>query len=142
MLLKRKTAIGTAIWISPDSLPQTECSRWCGPPLYALVAWSGWRVYNAPGSTNRSLALRLWFSQLSTNARWSKLFFGKHRPDLALSDLLILEGFVLGYIAAARDVDRAAAQAFIPYAAWLAFAGLLNAEIVRRNPSFAEAATA
>jgi len=61
---------------------------------------------------------------------------------LALSDLLILEGFVLGYIAAARDVDRAAAQAFIPYAAWLAFAGLLNAEIVRRNPSFAEAATA
>jgi len=111
-------------------------------PLYALMAWSGWRVYNAPGSTNRSLALRLWFSQLSTNARWSKLFFGKHRPDLALSDLLILEAFVLGYIAAARDVDRAAAQAFIPYAAWLAFAGLLNAEIVRRNPSFAEAATA
>ncbi len=85
--------------------------------LYAMTAWSGWRVYSPPRSTNRSLGLRLWFSQLSTRARWSKLFFGKHRPDLALSDLLILEAFVLGYIAAARDVDRAASQAFIPYAA-------------------------
>ena len=78
--------------------------------------------------------------QLSTNAKWSKLFFGNHRPDLALADLLMLEAFILGYIAAARDVDRAASQALIPYAAWVAFAGLLNAEIVRRNPQMIEAA--
>jgi benzodiazapine receptor len=108
--------------------------------LYAMMAWSGWRVWSAPRSMNRSLALRLWFSQLSANAKWSKLFFGKHRPDLALRDLLMLEAFILGYIAAARDVDRAASQALIPYAAWVAFAGLLNAEIVRRNPEMIEAA--
>ena len=108
--------------------------------LYAMMAWSGWRVWSAPPSINRSLALRLWFSQLSTNAKWSKLFFGKHRPDLALTDLLMLEAFVLGYIAAARDVDRAASNAFVPYAVWVAFAGVLNAEIVRRNPGFAELA--
>jgi benzodiazapine receptor len=106
--------------------------------LYALMAWSGWRVWSAPRSLDRSRALRLWFSQLSTNAHWSKLFFGKHRPDLALADVVMLEAFLLGYISAARNVDRAASQAFIPYAAWVAFAGLLNAEIVRRNPAFAE----
>jgi benzodiazapine receptor len=108
--------------------------------LYAMMAWSGWRVYSAPTSMSRSLALRLWFTQLSTNAKWSKQFFGKQRPDLALNDLLMLEAFILGYIAAARNVDRAASQAFVPYAVWVAFAGVLNAEIVRRNPGFAEAA--
>ena len=107
--------------------------------LYAMIAWSGWRVWSAPSSMNRLLALRLWFSQLSTNAKWSKLFVGQHRPDLALTDLLMLEAFVLGCIAAARNVDRAASQAFIPYAGWVAFAGLLNAEIVRRNPRVIEA---
>jgi benzodiazapine receptor len=109
--------------------------------LYAMIAWSGWRVWGAPPSMSRSLALRLWFSQLTTNAKWSKLFFGKHRPDLAFRDLLMLEAFVLGYIAAARSVDRAASNAFIPYAAWVAFAGLLNAEIVRRNPEFSESSS-
>jgi tryptophan-rich sensory protein len=61
------------------------------------------------------------------NAEWSKLFFGQHRPDLALADLVVLEAYVLGYMAAVRKLDRAASQAFIPYA-WVAFAGLLNAE--------------
>ena len=32
------------------------------------------------------------------------------------------------------DVDRAAANAFIRYAAWVAFAALLNEEIARLNP--------
>ena len=78
--------------------------------------------------------MRLWLSQLAANARWSQLFFGKHRPKLALADILALESTIVSYIAAARKVDRAAANAFIPYAAWVAFATVLNAEIVRMNP--------
>jgi len=35
---------------------------------------------------------------------------------------------------AARKVDHAAANAFIPYAAWVAFTAVLNAEIARLNP--------
>jgi translocator protein len=45
-----------------------------------------------------------------------------------------LEAMIISYIAAARKVDRAAASAFIPYATWVAFAGILNAEIARLNP--------
>jgi translocator protein len=93
-----------------------------------MMAWSGWRVWSAPASVDCSRALRLWFSQLSPHAEWTKLLFGGHRPDLALADLVVLEAYVLGYMAAARKVGRAASQAFIPYAAWVAFAGLLNAE--------------
>lgn len=80
------------------------------------------------------MALRLWISQLAANARWSKLFFGQKRPALALADIFALEGSIIGYISAARRVDRTAAYAFVPYAAWVAFATILNAEILRLNP--------
>jgi translocator protein len=102
--------------------------------LYAMIAWSGWRIWSAAPSGDRNAALRLWISQLAANARWSKRFFGEHRPRLALGDIVALEGTITSYIAAARKVDRAAANAFIPYAAWVAFATVLNAEIVRLNP--------
>ena len=49
--------------------------------LYAMMAWSGWRVWSAAPSRERRKALRLWISQLSANAKWSKLFFGEHRPN-------------------------------------------------------------
>ena len=52
----------------------------------------------------------------------------------ALADVLALEGTIFSYIAAARKVDRGAANALIPYAAWVAFATVLNAEILRLNP--------
>ena len=51
---------------------------------------------------------------------------------MALADIIALEGTIISYIAAARKVDRVAASAFVPYAAWVAFAGVLNAEIARR----------
>lgn len=101
--------------------------------LYALIAWSGWRVWSAAPSRERRHALRLWITQLSANAQWSKLFFGQHRPGLALADIVSLESAILSYINSARKVDRAAAGAFIPYAAWVAFAAVLNAEIARLN---------
>lgn len=103
--------------------------------LYALIAWSGWRVWSSAPSRKRTAALRIWISQLAANARWSKLFFGQHRPTLSLADSLALEGMILSYIATSRKVDRAASNAFIPYAAWVAYATVLNAEIARRNPN-------
>lgn len=102
--------------------------------LYALIAWSGWRIWSAAPSPERDTALRLWISQLAANAEWSKLFFGRRRPALALADILMLESSIFSYIRNARRVDRGAANAFIPYAAWVAFAAVLNAEIIRLNP--------
>jgi tryptophan-rich sensory protein len=102
--------------------------------LYALIAYSGWRVWSAAPSRQRDAALRLWISQLAANAQWSKRFFGQRRPTLALVDVFALEGSIIAYIAAAHKVDRAAAYAFLPYAAWIAFATVLNAEILRLNP--------
>ncbi len=102
--------------------------------LYTLIAYSGWRVWSAAPSRERDAALKLWISQLAANAQWSKLFFGQRRPTLALADVFMLEGNIIGYIAAVHKVDRNAAYAFVPYAAWVAFATVLNAEILRLNP--------
>jgi translocator protein len=101
--------------------------------LYILIAWSGWRVWCAAPSRDRSTALRLWLSQLAVNAKWSRLFFGEHRLLAALAGSVTLERTIWSYINSAWKVDRAAAGAFIPYAAWVAFAVVLNAEIARRN---------
>jgi translocator protein len=97
--------------------------------LYALIAWSGWRVWSAAPSAARSKALRLWMSQMAANAHWSKIFFGQRRPKLALADILALEGSILSYIVASRKVDRYASNAFIPYAAW----GSVRHSVERRN---------
>jgi benzodiazapine receptor len=102
--------------------------------LYVMIAWSGWRIWNAAPSRERRRALRLWISHLGANAKWSKLFFSEHRPALALADVIALEGMIFSYMNAARKVDHAAANAFIPYAAWVAFTAVLNAEIARLNP--------
>lgn len=102
--------------------------------LYSLMAISGWRVWRHEDSPQRSLALRLWISQLVTNSEWSRLFFGKHLPTWSLANVLSLQSAVIGYILEARKVDKPAAALFAPYAAWVAFATLLNEEIVRRNP--------
>ena len=68
--------------------------------LYALIAYSGWRVWSSAPSRDRDNALRLWISQLAANAQWSKLFFGQHRPAAALADVFALEGSIIAYISA------------------------------------------
>jgi translocator protein len=117
----------------PDFTPPDEVFPVVWTTLYALIAWSGWRVWCAAPSYHRRAALRLWVSQLAANAKWSKLFFRDHRMVASLADSLALEGTILSYIKSARRVDRSAAAAFVPYAAWVAFTTVLNAEIARRN---------
>jgi tryptophan-rich sensory protein len=101
--------------------------------LYGLIAVSGWRVWTAPAGPSRSKSLALWGAQLGFNAAWSWLFFRKHRTRGALADNLALLGSIGAYIASTRNVDRPAAWLVAPYLAWVGFANVLNAEIVRRN---------
>jgi tryptophan-rich sensory protein len=101
--------------------------------LYAMIAISGYRVWTADASRDRTRALALWIAQLTLNAAWSPLFFGAKKPALALGDIVLMLAAVGAYTAAARKVDDAAVALMSPYLAWVAFATLLNGEIVRRN---------
>ena len=117
----------------PDFTPPDAVFPVVWTTLYILIALSGWLVWSGSPSRHRSAALRLWISQLAANAKWSRLFFGKHRMVASVIDSIALEGTILSYINSARKVDRTAAAAFVPYAAWVAFTTVLNAEIARRN---------
>lgn len=106
---------------------------WTG--LYALIALSGYRVWKAPPSRRRRTALGLWGTQLALNAAWNPLFFGLRNPLAAFVDLVALTGTTTAYALVARKVDKAAAIMMLPYLGWLGFAGYLNEEIIRLNPS-------
>ena len=104
--------------------------------LFALTAYSGFRVWRAEPSPQRSRALTLWTAQLALNANWSRLFFGQHRPKAAFVDLGALLASLGGYVQQAKQVDQPAAYLMAPYLGWVTFAGFLNEEVIRKNPRF------
>ncbi len=128
----------TKLWYSRLEKPSYNPPDYVFPivwsTLYSLMAISGWRVWQGEDSPERSKALRLWAAQLASSAEWTKLFFGEHRPLRALGDVVALESMIVRYIATARKIDTGAALCFVPYAAWVGFAAVLNADIARRNP--------
>ncbi len=103
--------------------------------LYAAIAVAGAMIYLSEHSKYRNIALAAWGAQLVFNAAWSELFFRHRRPDLALLDILALLVSIAIFCFAARKVDRRAFRLFVPYFIWVAFATLLNEEILRLNPA-------
>ena len=73
--------------------------------------------------------MAVWFVQLALNFLWSPVFFGAHRPGAALAVVAALLAAILAFIAMRWRRDRVAALLFAPYAAWVAFATLLNGAI-------------
>ncbi len=109
----------TKLWYSRLDKPSWNPPDFVFPivwtALYSLIAVSGVAdVAAARSSPERTRALRLWVTQLATNAEWTRLFFGQHRPGQALLDVIALEAQILGYIASAKDVDLGAAACFPP----------------------------
>lgn len=101
--------------------------------LYALMAWSAFKVWKTPASKPRTAALGAWAAQLTLNAAWSPIFFGARQPKLAFADLVALQIAILAYTSLARKSDRPAAWMMLPYIGWVTFAGVLNLEIARLN---------
>jgi tryptophan-rich sensory protein len=102
--------------------------------LFLMIAAAGWRAWQAPSPARRNL-LALWVVQLVLNFLWSPLFFGAQRIGLALTDICALLLAIVAFIALARHHgERTAALLMVPYAAWVAFAALLNAALFRLNP--------
>jgi len=99
--------------------------------LYLAIAIAGWLVWRAARGFNA--VLQIWGLQLVLNMLWSWLFFGLHRPLLALLDIVLLLLSIIAFIATARRRSVVASWLFVPYLAWVAFAAALNVAIVRLN---------
>jgi translocator protein len=77
--------------------------------------------------------MRLWFGQTVLNYLWSPLFFGLQLPKAALVIIVVMLALIVAFIGNRWHRDRVAALLFAPYAAWVAFATVLNASIVYLN---------
>ncbi|MEE3502169.1 TspO/MBR family protein [Acidiphilium acidophilum] len=90
----------------------------------AVAAWRVWRCGDVLGDHRR--ALTLWGWQLAVNALWAPLFFGLHRPAIAIGVIIVLDGLVAATILAFRRIDRIAGLLLMPYLAWSLFASYLT----------------
>lgn len=119
--------------IKPDFSPPNAIFGPVWSLLYIMMALAAWRVWKKVGWQRGGQSLALYLFQLLINLAWSALFFGLQRPDLALIDCLLLLVLVIFTALSFWQHDNWAAALLIPYAAWVAFACLLNSAIVVLN---------
>ena len=123
-----------ATWYAGLTKPSFNPPAWLFGPvwtvLYILIAVAGWRVWQRDRG---GWPMKLWWAQLALNFLWTPVFFGAHQIGLAFLVILLLLAAILGFIATAWGQDRVAAWLFVPYAAWVAFASLLNGSIWMLN---------
>lgn len=89
----------------------------------------------AAGPTGRGwwLVLAAFLMQLVLNAAWTPVFFAAHAIGAGLVVSLVMLVMILWTIRLSWRFDRLAAWLLVPYAAWVAFATLLNAAIWQLN---------
>ena len=121
-------------WYAELAKPSFVPPNWAFPVawtiLYILIAVAGWRTFRREP---RGKAMAFWIAQIALNFAWSPVMFTWHQIGAALAILSCLFATIVVYIGLELPRDRLAAVLFMPYAAWVAFAGVLNAAIWRLN---------
>ena len=105
--------------------------------LYLLMAISAWLVWRQFGFQAASLPLTLFTLQLVLNSAWTWLFFGRHRSDLALLEILVMWVVLFGTIVSFWSRLPAAGAILLPNLLWVSFAAYLNFTIWKMNQTAA-----
>ncbi len=132
------TAANIPTWYASLNKP------WFNPPsfvfapvwtsLYLLMGYASYRIWQRADGKLLSTALSLYFSQLALNFLWSFLFFGYHRPDLALAEMIGMWLVILMTIFQFARIDKPSAWMLVPYISWVSFASILTYYIMVLNP--------
>jgi benzodiazapine receptor len=129
------TSVGT--WYQGLAKPPFNPPDWLFAPvwstLFLMMAVAAWRVWRLGGVKVRSRELAGFAFQLALNLGWSVLFFGFMTPGWALTEMVALFGAIVWTIWAFWRCDRWAGILMLPYAAWVAFALVLNGAIWHLN---------
>lgn len=131
------TAQSVGDWYQALQKPDFSPPDWIFAPvwtlLYLMIALSGWRVWRRHGLAGARAAMTAYGAQLTLNLAWSFLFFGGHMIGFALAEILVLLGAIGVNAWLFWRVDRLAGWLLVPYAAWVAFACVLNLALWRLN---------
>ncbi len=123
---------GVRTWYPTLTRPSFAPPDWVFGPvwtaLYLMMGVSSWLVWRAGADRPEvRTALALYLLQLGLNLAWSWLFFGLHRPGLALIEILLLLALIVWTMLRFAPISTAAGWLLAPYAAWVTFATALNA---------------
>ncbi|WP_055048504.1 TspO/MBR family protein [Devosia sp. A16] len=121
-------------WYAGLAKPPFNPPNWVFGPvwfaLYVLIAIAGWRTFlSEPGGTG----MKLWYAQMGLNWLWSPVWFSLHLLWPAFAVIIAILALILAFIANRWTRDRVSALLFVPYAAWVGFASLLNLAIATLN---------
>jgi len=125
-------------WYKGLAKPSFNPPEWLFGPawtlLYLLMAVAAFLVWKQGfGAPGVKLALTVFLVQLVLNALWSVFFFGLHSPLAGLVDIVGLWLAIVATIILFFRVSVPAGVMLLPYIAWVSFAALLNAAILRLN---------
>jgi len=121
-------------WYASLAKPSFNPPDWLFPLawtiLNGLIAVAGWRTSTA---SPRGAAMGLWIAQMLLNFAWSPVMFRFHAIGPALAIIVLMLVMIMGFIREQWRSDQMAAVLFLPYLAWVAFAGLLNLSLYQLN---------
>ena len=101
--------------------------------LYTLMGIGLARIFLSEAAQVRNQGLNLFWLQLFFNFMWSILFFNFKAYGIAFFWLLVMLALILAMIKKWYKTDPLAAKLQIPYALWVAFAGILNFAVWQLN---------
>lgn len=128
------TQTSPGLWYAGLEKPPFNPPNWVFGPvwftLYVMIAIAGWRTAIAGAF---GLGMGLWTVQMALNWAWSPTFFIAENLWLALAVIIPMLAAIIGFVIERWNRDRAAALLFLPYAAWVSFATLLNVSLAVLN---------
>lgn len=123
-------------WYAGLAKPSWNPPSWVFGPvwsaLYVLMAVAAWQIWNSE-HPRRVIAVAAWLIQLVFNGAWSWIFFGLHRPGIAMLELAGLIVLVAVTIRLFQGIRPVSAALMLPYLAWIVFAFALNVTLWRLN---------
>ncbi|MFT3830590.1 MAG: TspO/MBR family protein [Opitutaceae bacterium] len=143
-LLACFAAPAVSAWARPDAWyaaltkPLWNPPNWVFGPvwttLYCLMGVAAWLVWRRGGWRVQRRPLGWFSAQLVLNALWTPLFFGFHRLDFALLEIVVLWCAAVATMVAFARASAVAAWLLAPYLAWVSFATFLTFTLWKLNP--------
>ena len=131
------TAGSVGNWYQTLQKPAFNPPDWVFAPvwnlLYLMIALAGWRVWRSAGLAGARAGVAAYAAQLALNLAWSFLFFGGRMIGIALAEIVLLLAVIGVNAVLFWRTDRLAGWLLAPYAAWVAFACVLNFALWRLN---------
>ena len=94
--------------------------------LYAMIALSGWSIWQHRHNPGAKTALTLYTIQVILNWSWSVLFFNFHQIGYSLYCIILITFDTLLLILLTRKYFKFSSMMLVPYFIWLVFASYLN----------------